>query len=73
MDWFFDAAFAVVLFFSAIAGTFFDETGFLAAFFTALASRADGSPVFFSRAMNLPREVFTRSGTAAMSSGCGPA
>ena len=67
-------------FFAAFAGVLFADSDFPAAFFSALASRAealaaraDGRPVFFSRAMNLPRTVFARSGAAAMSSGCGPA
>ena len=37
------------------------------------AAFATGTPVFFSGGTNLPRAVFTRSGAATMSSGCGPA
>jgi hypothetical protein len=62
MDALFAKAFAV-----------FCGTDFFAAFFTALGARADGTPVFFSGAMNLPRAAFTWSGAAAISSGCGPA
>jgi hypothetical protein len=51
----------------------FCDTDFFAAFFTTLGARADGTPVFFSGAMNLARTAFTWSGAAAMSSGCGPA
>src|ERR1035437_5866439 len=52
---------------------FFAAVGFLARFLVGSTGRADGMPVFFSGAMNLPRAGFTRSAAAAMLSGCGPA
>src|SRR5208283_1341947 len=51
----------------------FSDTDFFAVFFATLGARAEGTPVFFSGAMNLPRAAFTWSGAAAISNGCGPA